>query len=233
MAMLVSVRNVSKHYGPIAALHAFNLEMVAGEVIGILGPNGAGKTTAMEIIAGLRSPDSGSVTFRTPGLKTTENRPGYAPEEPAIWQELSPAEQLSFVARMFGRRPSKAEVAEALASLGLTGVAGRRAKHLSLGNRKRLNLALSFAHDPQLLLCDEPFSGLDIHGRELVAERIMRAAASGRAVLVASHQTEDLRRVAGRAIVLSEGQVRAERRVSVDDPGLEAWYGRVLREISP
>jgi ABC-2 type transport system ATP-binding protein len=214
MSVLVA-EGLSKSYGSLAAVRDLSLRVDEGEVFGILGPNGAGKTTAMNMMCGLLRPDAGRVLVRgRPVTGEARTRVGVCPQHIVIWKELECLEQLAFLARMYGVAGSEARRRGAclLDELGLGSRARARAKTLSGGMQRRLNIALALVHDPEIVLLDEPEAGLDPQSRVLVRDYI-RTLARSRTVIVTTHNMDEAERVASRVAIIDHGEL-----LEVDTP---------------
>src|SRR4051794_19955610 len=167
-------------------------------MVGFVGPNGAGKTTAMRIVLGVLEPDSGEVRWRgRPVTAAARARVGYMPEERGLYPKMRVADQLVDFARLHGLGLPGARAAAAtwLERLGLEQVARRRTETLSLGNQQRAQLAAALVHDPELLVLDEPFSGLDPVGVDVLSEVLRERARAGVPVVFSSHQLELVERL--------------------------------------
>jgi ABC-2 type transport system ATP-binding protein len=207
-----------------------------GQLFGFVGPNGAGKTTAMRIVLGVLAPDAGEVRFRgRPVDAGARARFGYMPEERGLYPKMRVADQLVHLARLHGLDHAAARAAAGrwLERLGLAEVAGRRTETLSLGNQQRAQLGAALVHDPELLVLDEPFSGLDPVGVDVLSEVLRERARAGVPVVFSSHQLELVERLCDAVAIVRGGRVvasgtvaalRAERggrrwRVHVDGDG--------------
>ena len=184
---MIVARAVSRRYGAHVALHPTDFELRAGEVVALVGPNGAGKSTLLGVLAGALSPTTGTVE-RTVAT-------GWAPQRPALYSRLTPAENLSLFARLGGSRGG---------APGL-GLPDRPAAELSVGQRQRLNLELAFLGDPSALVLDEPTASLDDAHREELWERVERLRGAGGAVVFATQLQEDATR-ADRVVHLEGGR---------------------------
>ncbi len=200
-------------------LRGVSLHADPGEILGFLGPNGAGKTTAIKIILGLMRPDSGSVSIfgGRPGDKAVMRRIGYLPENPYFYPHLTLREFLAFCARMSGVEENRMNrnVDEAVEAAGLAPHAGRRLKGFSKGMTQRAGLAQAIIHDPDLLVLDEPFSGLDPVGRKTVRETILELRRRGRTIFFSSHILPDMEALCDRMCIIREGVVA--RSVGLDE----------------
>lgn len=214
MAENIEISGLSKRFGRKAALQDISLSLQAGEVLGLLGPNGAGKSTLISILAGLLRVDSGTVRVlgRDPWAQHVALAPrvGVLLERPGVYDHLSPRQHLTLFARM---NRTEVNTGRVLALAGIEALADRKAGQLSLGMRQRLALALAMMNEPELLLLDEPSTGLDVEGtHELFALLRRISDESGVTILVASHQMDDIERISDRVAVLHEGRLlRCER----------------------
>lgn len=201
MTLLV-LRGVTRVFGPIVANDAVDLEVDAGEVVGLLGANGAGKTTAIRLGLGLLSPDSGRVEqFGAPPTLAARRRIGYVPQGLGLWSDLTVNENLAFMSGAFGREP--AALGEDLVAVRDDVVGG-----LSLGLRRRVAFVAALGHDPDLLVLDEPTSGVDVLAASRLWERIRATGDAGTGVLVSTHSMAEARQC-DRLVVLAAGRVVA------------------------
>ncbi|GAB6135912.1 ABC transporter ATP-binding protein [Thermococcus prieurii] len=200
------VRNLRKGYGNFLALKGINLEVEEGEVFALLGPNGAGKTTLIRILAeGLRY-DSGEVlVFGKPLSKETARLIGYVPQESIAYDILTVRENLGFYADLYDA--PRGRIDELIEEFGLP--ANKKAKELSGGQRKKLNLAIALLHEPRTLILDEPSNGLDVPARRELWEIIRRFRREGKTVIIATHYMEEAEKLADRVAIINEGKVIA------------------------
>ena len=201
---------VTKRFGEILALDGLSLDVRPGRVLGFLGPNGAGKTTAMRCIFGLVRPDEGELRWQGRLVGPAEwRRFGYMPEERGLYPKMRVGPQLEYLARLSGldARSAAATVERWLGRLGLTERAAERVEALSHGNQQRVQLAAALVHDPDLLVLDEHFSGLDPLGVEALAAVIEELAAAGAAVIFSSHQLDLVQDVCRDVVVIERGRV--------------------------
>jgi heme ABC exporter ATP-binding subunit CcmA len=186
----VELRDVDKLYGRLRALDKVSVELPRGALILVEGSNGAGKSTLLRILAGVTRPTRGSVRvlgqdpFSAAG-RVARSKAGYLAAEPALYAELSVRENLRFCARL--RALAQERVEECVAELDLEGVADRPVHQLSFGFRRRAGLARALLTDPDLLLLDEPWNGLDEASAERLSKRLATYRAAGRTALVAAH----------------------------------------------
>jgi ABC-2 type transport system ATP-binding protein len=215
----LSVRGLRKTFfpglfeAPVPVLKGVTLEVVAGEVFGFLGPNGAGKTTTIKSIIGLVRPDAGEIVVCGHPHTSIEarRRLGFAPESPAFYQHLSGAEFLHFCAALLRVPPAAARtrVGELLEKVGMTAHGGRPMRTYSKGMLQRVSLAQALLGEPELLILDEPMSGLDPLGRRDVRDLILEQKRLGTTIFFSSHIIPDVETICDRAAVLVAGEVRA------------------------
>ncbi|HEX2103195.1 MAG TPA: ATP-binding cassette domain-containing protein [Solirubrobacteraceae bacterium] len=206
-----------RRYGDTVALDGLGFSVAPGQLFGFVGPNGAGKTTAMRIVLGVLEPDAGEVRWRgRPCDEAARARFGYMPEERGLYPKMRVADQLVHFARLHGidRAGARAAAARWLERLGLGDVAGRRTETLSLGNQQRAQLAAALVHDPELLVLDEPFSGLDPVGVDVLSEVLRERARAGVPVVFSSHQLELVERLCDAVAIVRAGRVVASGRVA-------------------
>jgi ABC-2 type transport system ATP-binding protein len=208
----LALHAVSKAYGSVVALDELSFEVAAGELFGFVGSNGAGKTTAMRIVLGVLSADSGTVTWDrkalTPQLR---RRIGYMPEERGLYPKMRVGEQLLYFAQLHGLRPAVARrrVADWLERLGVAERSGDAVEKLSLGNQQRVQLAAALVHDPDILVLDEPFSGLDPVAVDVMSDVLRERCNAGIPVVFSSHQLDLVERLCDRVGIVSQGRMVA------------------------
>jgi ABC-2 type transport system ATP-binding protein len=198
MSLTIDVRGINKHFGDKHVVRDLALQVREGEIFGFLGPNGSGKTTSIRMLCGLLTPDSGAGTCLGFDVlnESAEIKKlvGYMTQKFSLWDDLTIAENLDFVARMFGMKDRKHAVAQALDELGLTARRNQLAGTLSGGWKQRLSLASCLLHRPRLLLLDEPTAGVDPKARRDFWEEIHRLSAAGITILVSTHYMDEAER---------------------------------------
>lgn len=208
--MNISVENLTKKYGRQIAVDQLSFTATQGEVLGFLGPNGAGKTTSLRMIAGLLKPDSGRVLYGDLDIWDSPREArrfiGYLPETNPLYLEMYVREALAFYGRIHS--VSKDQIDRTIERLGLSREAHKQIKQLSKGYRQRVGLAVAILHDPQILILDEPVSGLDPN--QLSDIRVLiRELAVNRTIIFSSHILSEVELICDRLLVIHEGQRKA------------------------
>ena len=240
---VVELRGVSKRYGAVEALRDVDLTIARGEITAILGPNGAGKTTALSLILGLRRPTAGTVRLLglPPEHPDARARAGAMLQESGVPPMLTVGELVELFSSYY---PHPRRAAEVIGAAGLAGLEDRRAGKLSGGQRQRLFFALALVGNPELVVLDEPTTGLDVESRRHFWDVVTELAARGTTVLFATHLLEEADALATRIVVINHGQlvrdgtpaqVKAQAggktiRVRADlDPSVVATWPGVMR----
>lgn len=202
----------------VIAVNNLNLKVHTNEVFGLLGPNGSGKSTTIKMLLGLLHPTKGhSLVLRGSGADPKINkRVGFLPEESYLYRYLNPRETLDFYGKLFGlsRRVRKERTEALLDMVGLKAVATRSIGTFSKGMARRIGLAQALINDPELLILDEPTTGLDPIGTRQIKDLILKMAQRGKTILLCSHLLADVEDVCDRIAILYGGQIRAEGKVS-------------------
>jgi ABC-2 type transport system ATP-binding protein len=211
---VLELAGLGRRFGDVVALDDVSFAVPDGSIVGFVGPNGAGKTTAMRIALGVLEPDQGEVRWRgRPVDRAARRRFGYMPEERGLYPKMRVREQLVFLARLHGLSPADAHrrAAEVLVVLGVDGRAGDRLEALSLGNQQRVQLAAALVHEPDVLVLDEPFSGLDPVGVDVLAG-VLREQSRERGVPVvfSSHQLDLVERLCDAVVLIAGGRIRTQ-----------------------
>jgi len=209
MTLAVRGRRITKYFGDVVALDGVDLDVATGQVHGLVGPNGAGKTTLLGILLGLALPDQGTLEVLGQPAGRALGVPGGVAgfiDSPGVYPSLTARRNLAELARLRGYG-TKADIDDALAQVGLADVADDKVRGFSLGMRQRIGLAVALLIRPRLLVLDEPSNGLDPAGRRHVHEVLRRLAADGTAVLLSSHQMDDLAALCSEVTIVAAGRV--------------------------
>jgi ABC-2 type transport system ATP-binding protein len=234
--------DLRRRFGDVVALDGVSFEVDEGSVVGFVGPNGAGKTTAMRIVLGVLAPDAGEVRWRgRPVDGAARRRFGYIPEERGLYPKMRVLEQLVYLARLHGvgRAAARSRAETILGTLGVLPRSKDRVETLSLGNQQRVQLAAALVHEPDLLVLDEPFSGLDPVGTDVLVEVLRRESRDrGVPIVFSSHQLELVERICDGVVMVVDGRIvargliedlrasRARRLLRVEvDGGSTNWPG--------
>jgi ABC-2 type transport system ATP-binding protein len=206
--------DLRRRFGDVVALDGVSFQVPEGHIVGFVGRNGAGKTTAMRIGLGVLQADDGEVRWRGGPVDTaTRRRFGYMPEERGLYPKMRVLEQLVYLARLRGtpKAVARSRAEELLGTLDVIGDPGARVESLSLGNQQRVQLAAALVHDPELLVLDEPFSGLDPVGVDVLSGVLRRAARDdGVAVVFSSHQLDLVERLCDEVVLIDRGRIAAQ-----------------------
>ncbi|MCQ8194031.1 ABC transporter ATP-binding protein [Streptomyces rugosispiralis] len=245
----IRARGITKSFGDVVALDGIDLDVTQGRIHGLVGPNGAGKTTLLGLLLGLAVADSGRLEILGAPVERALDAPdgvaGFV-DGPALYPSLTPRQNLAALAALRGHDARTAGIDDVLAEVGLTDVADDRTRGFSLGMRQRLGLAAALLTKPRLLVLDEPSNGLDPAGKRHVHGVLNRLAADGTAVVLSSHNMDDLEALCSEVTILAAGRVvfsgplsklatenreldyrlvtsdpRAARRLADDAPGIQ------------
>jgi ABC-2 type transport system ATP-binding protein len=224
---LLELENLCKSYRGIPAISNVNFRVDAGEVVGYLGANGSGKSTTVKIITGLLQPNEGRVLFHGRNIRDDlvgfRAAFGYVPEEAHLYTYLSGLEYLQLVGRLRGLRERQIAI-KAYRLLQLLGLESWRHSPISMyskGMKQRVLIAAALMHDPQLLIFDEPLSGLDVLSSRLFKDLLLELTTAGKAVLYISHVLEVVEQICSRVVVIAKGKILADASPSKLTEGME------------
>ena len=212
---MLTIENVTKRFGEIVALDRVSLSLARGEFFGLLGPNGAGKTTLMSLVAGLRAPDSGSISINGqrvgPNAMAPRHELGFVPQAIALYEELSAEENLRLFGKLYGLagQELRARVDHGLHAAQLFERRQDKVQTYSGGMKRRINVVASILHRPALLLCDEPTVGVDPQSRNAIFEFLQRLNADGMTVVYSTHYMEEATRLCSRIAIIDHGRMLA------------------------
>lgn len=211
---VIRTRNLTKRYGDHPAVNGVNLEIDSGEIYGFLGPNGAGKTTTIMMILGLLKPTAGEVSLfgRSSSRERVDlrSRIGVVTESQHLYNDMTAYEYLMFFADFYRVADKQGKVNEVLSRLGLYQVRNRLAGAFSKGMRQKLALARALVHDPDLLILDEPVSGLDPRGVKEIRDIILEENSKGKSLLISSHILSEIEKTCHRVGIINKGVMVAE-----------------------
>ena len=207
---ILRIDHLKKSFKDMTAVDGLSLSVQEKEVHGILGPNGAGKSTTINCILGLLSFNEGTVTFAgKSSIDKWRRNIGYVPQELAIYPELTPAENIRFFCSLYGFKGKELEekTARALEFVGLTEVKDKKSGEFSGGMKRRLNLACGIAHDPKLIIMDEPTVGIDPQSRNRILENVRTLNEAGATILYTTHYMPEIEEICNRITVIDHGRI--------------------------
>ena len=229
LALAVDLRNLTKRFGSVTAVNDLSLQLESGEIVAFLGPNGAGKTTTIDMLLGLTRPDAGTarVYGRLPADAIARGEVSAVMQNSGLLKDFTVRETVAYTASLYAHaRP----VDEVLERAGIGGIAGRRVQKCSGGEQQRLRFAMALLSDPQLLILDEPTTGMDVQGRRDFWSAIRKDAAQGRTVMFATHYLDEADAYADRIVLIRQGVIVADG-TTAEIKNLAS--GRVVRATLP
>ena len=214
-SMSIEVKEVSKYYGEQAALDSVSFEVKKGEIVGFLGPNGAGKSTLMKIITTYLNADKGQVNVCSENIEedtiSIRQKVGYLAEHNPLYLEMYIKEYLSFIADIYGC--SKERVKEMIDLTGLTPEQHKKIGELSKGYRQRVGLAAALIHNPEVLILDEPTTGLDPN-QLMEIRNLIRESGKNKTVMLSTHIMQEVEKMCNRVIIINKGKIVADEMLS-------------------
>jgi len=211
---MIRTENLCKDFDEVRAVRNLNLKVEEGEIYGFLGPNGAGKTTTILMLLGILKPSRGKIYLFGEELSrnflSLKSRIGVVSEKQYLYKEMTAGEYLDFFAELYGVRNRKKRIEELLEAVGLLEVINRKVGAFSRGMQQKLGFARALLHDPDLLILDEPVSGLDPTGIKQIRDLVREENRKGRTVFISSHLLSEVERLCGRVGIISEGRLLAE-----------------------
>ena len=209
MSDAVVIENVEKRFGEIVAVRDFSLRVPKGCVYGFIGPNGAGKTTIMRMIVSIFHPDRGRISvLGSPSAARVKSRLGYLPEEKGLYRKMRVGELVAYFAQLKGMEAGRARqrAEELLSSFGLGDWTGKRCETLSKGMAQKVQIICTVIHDPDLVILDEPFSGLDPVNTDLMRDLVLEMKREGRSVIFSTHVMEQAEQICDYVVLVDRGQ---------------------------
>jgi len=237
---MLEARSLTKYYGPVSAVSQVSFTIRPGEILGYLGPNGAGKSTTVKMLTGLIEPSQGQILYDGRSvyddLTAFQRRLGYVPEEPHLYPHLSGREYLQLVGRLRGmpRAVLEPKMDEFLQLFGLWDDRHAPLSSYSKGMRQKILLSAALLHDPDVLILDEPFSGLDVTTALMLRSLLRALAAQNKIIFYSSHVLEVVEKVCSTVLILRQGQVVAYDSISrlqelMQQPSLEGVFAQVAQ----
>ena len=217
---MLAITNLHKSFAAIRAVDGVSFGVEPGQLVGLLGPNGAGKTTTVSMIAGLVTPDQGSVTIAGVAVSSdsdpVKRRLGLVPQDLALYDELTARANLRLFGSLYGLSGEALDraIGSSLTLVGLSDRADDRVKTFSGGMKRRLNLAAGLLHDPDIVLLDEPTVGVDPQSRNAIFDNLEQLKSRGKALLYTTHYMEEAERLADRIVIMDHGRVLANDTLS-------------------
>jgi len=237
---MIRTENLCKDFDEVRAVRNLNLKVEEGEIYGFLGPNGAGKTTTILMLLGILKPSRGKIYLfgeeLSRNLLSLKSRIGVVSEKQYLYKEMTAGEYLDFFAELYGVRNRKKRIEELLEAVGLLEVINRKVGAFSRGMQQKLGFARALLHDPDLLILDEPVSGLDPTGIKQIRDLVREENRKGRTVFISSHLLSEVERLCGRVGIINEGRLLAEdtmenlRRKLTDVEELEVEVSEAKKE---
>jgi len=212
---MIKAVGLAKRYGNVEALRAFSLEVAKGEIVALVGPNGAGKTTALKLLVGLLTPTSGEAflggyqVYRQP--LEAKRILGFVPDQPFLYEQLTVSEMIGFIGGMYHIDPGvlRERAEHLVTTFGLSERLNSRVSQLSYGMKSRLILCVGLLHEPQVLILDEPFFGLDPQTLRLIKQLLAERARQGVTIVLSTHQLQVVEDLAHRIAVLHRSRLLA------------------------
>jgi ABC-2 type transport system ATP-binding protein len=210
---MLQIKNLTKKFGPFTALDSINLHINKGELYGFLGPNGAGKTTTIKLIAGLYSPNRGTITldgidiYKEP-IKA-KSIIGYIPDQPFLYDKLTGREFLYFSGGLYNMTKDSLhdKIEELIKELNIKDWIDKRTEEYSLGMRQRITFASAFLHSPKLILVDEPMVGLDPQSAVIIKNALREKAGEGAAIFMSTHSLTVAEEICSKIAIIKEGKI--------------------------
>jgi len=222
---LLVASKLTKRFGAVTAVRNVDFHVCEGDFISIFGPNGAGKTTLLQLIANLSRPSQGTLTWFPDRPDRPRGSIGFVSHQSLLYSELNGFENLLFFSRLYGLSQPERRVSELLERMGLANAGHRLVKHYSSGMKQRLTLARALIHDPEVLLLDEPYAGLDQHGSRLLTGVLDGVKEEKRTVLLITHNLLEGVALSNRILIMNRGEIAYQAcREELESVDLERLY---------
>jgi len=228
---VLELTRVVKRFGPVTAVRKVSLTIEKGQFLTLFGPNGAGKTTLLQLIAQLSKPTSGTLIFFDRDTLQLRRLIGYVSHQSLVYGQLSGFENLHFFARLYGLSEPAARATSMLEKMDLSRARNQLVATYSSGMKQRLTLGRALLHEPQLLLLDEPYAGLDQHGSRLLTDVLRQLKEQGRTVILITHNLTEGLTLADRVLIMRRGELMYEAaRDQIDDNQFEELYFQIVED---
>jgi len=238
MDPIISIRNLYKSYGSKEVLKGINLDIYPGQVIGYIGPNGAGKSTTVKILCGLLSDFEGEVTIKGMDIRKDtlkiKGLIGYVPELAELYDVLTPTEFLNFMGALYNMKPevTAERMERILTALGLQSNLNKRMDTFSKGMKQKVLIASGLLHNPEIIILDEPLSGLDANSVIIIKELISRLAKEGKTIFYCSHMMDIVEKVSEKIVLIDQGVIVAngsfaELKAQLGESSLEQMFANL------
>ncbi|HTD83835.1 MAG TPA: heme ABC exporter ATP-binding protein CcmA [Gemmatimonadaceae bacterium] len=225
---IVDVAELARSFGSRRAVAGVTFSLAPGDCLAVFGPNGAGKTTLLRVLAGLLRPTSGTARIsgvKLPGGALARSRVGLISHHTMLYEALSPRENVAFAARLYGVRDARARVEDSLSRMSMLDRSDAPVRSLSRGMQQRVSIARAMVHSPQVVLADEPYSGLDESGARALTALLGELRSSGTAIIIVTHNLAEGLSLATYAAVMQRGKfVRYDARDGIDPSSYTATY---------
>jgi len=207
IAAVAEVGNIVKTYGNRSVVNDISFSVSLGEIFGLIGPNGAGKTTTIRMMMDIVKPDSGEIRILGEKLdEDTKDKIGYLPEERGLYKKLTVTETLNYLSALKGRQPDNIRTEELLKRVGMLPHKKKKIEELSRGMGQLIQFLATIIHDPQLVILDEPFAGLDPVNTELLKEIILELRGQGKSIIFSTHQMNQVEELCDRILMINHGR---------------------------
>ena len=229
---VVATENLTRNFGARRAVDSVTISIGAGEALAIFGPNGAGKTTLLRMLGGILRPTSGGATVGgvyLPGGAAVRRRIGIVSHHSLLYDALTPRENVEFAARLYGIANYRDKAQRALSAMQILDRADTPVRSLSRGMKQRVSVARAMVHDPEVVLADEPFTGLDVIGSKALSALLTDLKTRGAALVLVTHNVEEGLSLASHAAIMSRGRVvRTEPRAGLDSVSFARQYEELV-----
>ncbi|NQV41253.1 MAG: ATP-binding cassette domain-containing protein [Candidatus Marinimicrobia bacterium] len=229
---MIEIRGISKTYGSIAAVSHLDMTIQPGRIYGFLGPNGAGKTTAIRMLMNIIIPDEGEIIFEGSNQRPPSNKIGYLPEERGLYQKISVLETLQYFAHLRSVPHANDKIKANLERFDLGSRVQSKVSELSKGNQQKLQFINTILHDPQYIVLDEPFSGLDPVNQLLLKEILEEMKQAGKTIVFSSHQMDQVEKLCDDVALINQGQLVTSGELSkiMQSEGVQRLQVKTVKE---